>query len=606
MQPRARAAFEEIAEAENSFLTYRSSKKRFQGSIASDLLLLMTEKKWASLKPVLRQNIIHSILDYCPYDKKLTIKSNEADKEIEPQDLFVPINVTKILKAFTLGMNTFDKKNNENQAVFERLAQIILDHDPTHKNTYTFRQNAIYFTQTIIYLNKLNMPWDRIQNMNANVIGNLVKCISFLDKNLTIQILNACANYSFHGSPYEALHLELLEAFSRNIKQMTTNDLVDILNSFAHLGIKWQNLNANLHHEIMKNMNPQHLREMDNRNFCNLVWSIAVMDVPTTSLQSIKKDIMNKIEVVIQSEAKILKEKLPTNNDLVSEQKDLVHLIQLKQAALYYDFKLSDKTLNLLNQWLNKNKPSQKQSNLEKDVINVLNDVLREKPYITYTTEELLSFKPVDIYFDKAKLILEINGNFHYNTADELRPKDAFNQTLLEKEGYKIINLSEKHWNKLKEENPSGRENWLNEILTKNALVEMTNNQNQLHITPSQLEQNTKSNIEWITVSHGKRGKGKENVETKNPNVETINQNIETNLKKKIKKPKKKKLETRDEISTSSVTTPQSLFPKIQMHSNHKALYLALTTLIIGIFMLTYWMQSKSANEPHYQPKSFQ
>lgn len=407
---------------EEEYFLNEVHKDPFQGEIADNLLILMKNKKWVDLHPEIQRRILVSVRMYSrPWSEQK----------------FTPFNVVKLLRGFYLGAAQLKEQPDVLKLTYNYLIQTVLSTERRKKDDY------ITLMQTIVYANKLGFRWPSIVAIDKDIIKNLIETTTFLDKNMVIQGLNACANYSLHGAMYKDLQKALLHQLTQHIAVFDSSDLVDALNCFSHFGLKWSDLGVILPGAIQhKILTATFIQQSSQRHLSNFLWSASVLDIPASAMSSFETMIKSRIESFIESENTRL-----SKNMIVVDQFDLLVLTQTQQFILNYAFNIDTKYSAMIDFWLQKVPTDSKQSYLERDVLQVLGEVKQGIPSLKYETEKiLLSYKPVDVYFEDKKLVLEINGEFHYNQQNEIRPKDEFNKKLIEKFGYKVIYLSEKDW----------------------------------------------------------------------------------------------------------------------------------------------------------------
>ena len=384
------------------------------------------------------------------------------------------------------SLNYLKFKWDENQTLKYNLVTLIQTHLPNSSIEIFYKiLLALSFSQ--ISLNTLGEEKDTLTNIISKRFLNLAAKMNFEELNNVLSVLGRLTIND--TSVYPVFKQACVEAFSEGFLEYLTKSGITQSNvdedfilqfskslvSLANWFVQWGDLNECFRSHIKKylemtykslpayekrgvwwsltkigidfeewsnpfkktllsdqfqHINTQNIELAEEIYFCA---SLGLFNIP---LSYLPKDLL--IPLVSKINFQFL------NNQLKPSQ-----AMQAYQIFNHFDFPLTEQHYIKFNEHVaqqglsDKEQHSYAEANLKQRLTSLYSSLEFESNFV------VAGFKPVDFYFPKLNIILELDGLFHYGRINkELRLKDKFNQRLLEKLGYKVVRLSIEEWKK--------------------------------------------------------------------------------------------------------------------------------------------------------------
>lgn len=257
-------------------------------------------------------------------------------------------------------------------------------------------------------------------------------------------LINCFGKYQLTDSVHADLMNDLLHiAFLRRF-EFNHIEYSQILLGLAQLGFKWQDFHYKFQ-DAVTGFITHNLECITDQSLLNIFWSAAVMDMPLSP--PLNQQLLSALTPIIEKHAGIM---LNAKKDIyvrsrMFEMSKLV-LTQVQQVSLNYSLFFPENIGTLLEKALIRAMPKIEEEypdthRFQADVTQKIERAIKDKGIEMQLEASPLLFKPVDILFPKLKIILEIDGVHHRNKDKQLRPKDAFNESLSTKHGFKTVRI---------------------------------------------------------------------------------------------------------------------------------------------------------------------
>jgi very-short-patch-repair endonuclease len=262
------------------------------------------------------------------------------------------------------------------------------------------------------------------------------------------KIFRIFANEDFEWEDLgETISEQLLSHIYSYRKEFSLEDITFLTWSLARLGA---NLNQILYFDYEENKNVTLLDELlsiisrntakfDTKQCVNLMWAFVALDIDFEKIRNICMTLIMRIRIMIEKDPDL-------------SHADDKHLLPLKDFIAFYFYQFPERVHVMLNEislivdrqvMLATKPPASSFTHLQ------IASLIRKHCENAFANEVLIAGSHADICFVNEKVVIEIDGPYHFNLRDQLNVHTRTRQRVMEKCGYTVFRIDCRAWSRL-------------------------------------------------------------------------------------------------------------------------------------------------------------